>query len=294
MRIDYETILNNGIASSLGNIVSAIILGIFGLLFLDEKRVLAPWIYKFFNKKVARAILFTLRLLYHPYFRVFIILGLLFFINYRNVNAIDILSSFLISLLFLSFLLKSGDKLKFTAATQISDSFKNLTNWETKTGQPVIEPDFGKPAPDLGLRTFAGEATNSFVIIKDTEAERGVIECDIYLEENAVLNIVFFCNQDNDNWYMARFDSRATDSDGFLIKDEGHWRFFKMSGTQTKTKDWVRARIEFNSTKVSMYKDGILLIEISNPNIFGKKIGIFNEVANVHIDNFSFTEEEVQ
>lgn len=287
--INIREILNNALA----DILSAIILGILGLVFLDKKRVLAPWVYKYFSvfgKRVVKYINNLFKILVHPWFRAFLFLVLLGLINYKRG---DVFLSILVALILFSFLQKP----KITdllPASKLSDGFDDMRNWGVKTGNPEIEINFGKPAPDLKLNLSANQATNSFVILKRINADQGIIECDFYLEENAVFNIVFFSDIKNDNWYMARYDSRSIYSDGFLIKKDGpgvNWQEFRMSGTQTSIKKWHRARVEFNSTRVSMYKDGVLVVEFENPIIFGKKIGLFNEVNNVHIDNFSFIEK---
>lgn len=92
---------------------------------------------------------------------------------------------------------------------------------------------------------------------------------------------------------MARYESRDQNSDGILIKDQGpgnNWGEHSMSGTRTTPREWHRARVEFDKEKITMYRDGILIAEIKQPIIFGDRIGIFNECADVHIDNFSFIE----
>lgn len=61
-----------------------------------------------------------------------------------------------------------------------------------------------------------------------------------------------------------------------------------MSGTRTSLREWHRARVEFSPEKVAMFRDGILMAEVKNPIPFGDRIGLFNEGADVHIDNFSF------
>jgi len=287
--IDWKIITNGAMA----NILAFIVWGILGLVFLDKKSVLRPWIYKYFGKfgqTFVKCINFLIKLLTHPFFRILLSLILLILINYKGG---DIFLSVVIFLILLSFLWEPK-RITLLPASKISDGFNDLENWDTKTGNPQIETDFGKPVPSLELKVIPGQATNSFIVLKDIEAERGIIECDFYLEPNSIVNIVFFADLENDNWYMARYDSRNNYSDGFLVKESGpgvNWKDFKMSGTQTKAKEWHRARVEFSSEIVAMYRDGELLVEFRNPKIFGKKIGLFNEVNHAYIDNFSFIEK---
>lgn len=287
MKIDYTEIVNNTVA----NILSAIIIGILGLVVFDRERKLRPWLYRLFGGTFTRFLYKLLDVIINPWLRVLIIFILLIIINLRDG---DFVLSVILFLTTLSLLWRAKYDVSFLPASKKSDSFEKLDNWITKTGNPIIENDFGKPAPDLVLKHISGQATNSFVILKNTEQERGIIECDFYLEDGAIFNIVFFCDDQRHNWYMARYDSRIYFSDGLLVKDQGpgaNWRVFKMSGTQTDIKRWHRAKVEYDSTRIAIYKDGVLLVEYNNPKIFGKKIGIFNELNDVHVDNFILTEK---
>ena len=285
--------LKNIINGALANISAAVVLFILGLLFLDNKKVLAPWIYKYFSrfgKIVVNCLIFLKKIIADPILRIILAGIFLIIINY---NGGDLFFSFFVLLILWSFLWKSKRESNFLPSPKISDGFDrlDLERWEIKTGNPIIEDNFGKPAPGLGLTVFPEKRTDSFIILKEKDVEQGVVECDFYLEDNAIFNIVFFADDGKDAWYMARYDSRGHYSDGFLIKNpEKSWEEFKMSGTKTTIKKWHRARVEFNSTKVSMYSDDILIMEFNNPNIFGRKIGMFNEVNFVHVDNFLLTE----
>lgn len=284
--MEWKEIFNQALA----NIISAIIIFILGLLVLDDKRVLRPWLYRIFGKRFSSYVNYLLLAIFHPLLRVMLVIVLLAFINIKKG---DYILSVLVGLILLTFLIRPRREKGFLPVAEYQDRFDTLDNWETKTGSPSIEKDFGKPAPDLGLSYITGQATNSLIFHKKIEKERGIIECDFYLEDGAILNILFFADKERDKWYMARYDSRNNFSDGFLIKSQGpgvNWVDFKMSGTQTKIKEWHRARIEFSSTKVAMYKDGNLMVEFNNPQIFGKKIGFFNELNHIHVDNFSFNE----
>mgnify|MGYP001613485336 FL=1 len=291
-QLNFNQIVNDIISGTAANLLAGIILTILALIILDEKKILRPWIFNFFKPFAAVAIQYFLKLLgfvTNPWLRVLIIGYLIWTLN----NQPNLLYSILILAISVTLFWRPKQRVSENPAPEIFDGFDKLDTsvWSTKTGNPEIEKDFGKPAPDLGLPMATPiQATNSFLLIKNLEFERGIIECDFYLEPHAVFNIVFFCDIKNDNWYMARYDSRLPDSsDGFLIKDQGHgvnWRGHRMSGTHTSEKQWHKARIEFNSEKASMYRDGELIAEIKNPNLFGKSVGFFNEVNHMHVDNF--------
>lgn len=283
--IDWINFLLNIVA----NILSAPLLFILGLIFLDRERKLAPWIYRFFGERVATWLYDLVKVIVSPYSRLVLILAALIYIN---IGDHDLLLSIFISLFSLTLLFPGRKFTSFLPIASISDSFENLNKWKTITGTPLIEDNFGKPAPDLILNHVNG-GTNSFITLDKIEKEKGIIECDFYLEDEAIFNIIFFADTERRKWYMARFDSRGNRSDGFIIQDDthGNWREFRMSGTRTSTKEWHRARLQFDRNKASLFRDGILLVEFDNPEAFGKNIGFFNEVKNVHVDNFSFTEE---
>lgn len=287
--IELKDIVNGAIA----NISAALVLFVLGLLFLDNNKILKPWLYKYgskLSKGLVDFFIFLIKIIADPIFRIILAGVFLVLINYKGG---DLIYSLLVIFILWSFLWKSKRKSIFLPSPKISDGFEELNSerWKIKTGNPIIENSFGKPAPDLGLSVFSEIRTDSFIILKERDIEQGVIECDFYLEDNAIFNIVFFADDEKDAWYMARYDSRGHYSDGFLIKNpEKSWEEFKMSGTKTTIKKWHRARIEFNSTKVSMFSDDNLIMEFSNPNMFGKKIGMFNEINFVHVDNFSLTE----
>ena len=76
---DYEIIINEALA----NIMATIILFILALVFLDRKRVLAPWIYKFFGITFAKYFNKAKKLLVRPLLRILLAFIFLIFINYH-------------------------------------------------------------------------------------------------------------------------------------------------------------------------------------------------------------------
>jgi len=285
MTLNWELIINQTIAQ----IIAAIALFVLSLFFLDQKKVVAPWLYKYFNKNFSKIVNSIIRTISLPTTRIVIALILIIPINFYG----NWYYSALLVVFILTFFIKPESYQNFLPASELSDEFKNLNKWETTTGSPTIENNFGKPVPDVNLKFTGNNPTNSSIFLKDINANSGVIECDFYLEPGAVVNIIFLADKEKEAWYMARFDSRQSESDGFVLKEEGpgkqNWSFFKMSGSHTSVHEWHRARIVFNKEKVSMYRNEQLIVEFSDPQIFGNRIGMFNEVNDVHVDNFTFT-----
>lgn len=283
----------NVLASFYGSLLLWLILAIIGGVWAQNKKILLPFVYKHFGKITFNIIRWLAYILTSLYLRFALIALLLFLINIKFEKVITF--SIMIFALSVSLLWKPKKEHFFNPVSKVSDNFDDKNSlsekWEIKTGIPEIDEKFGKPAPDLELKRTGEAGTNSFVWVKDVNSRSGVIECDFYLEPNSVFNIVFFADKIKDNWYMARFDSRQKFSDGFLIKNKGkgnNWDNFILSGTITEAKKWFRARIEFNENIVKMYKDGEIIAQFKSPQIFGDSLGMFNEVNDVHVDNFLF------
>lgn len=285
---------SNVIDNALGSVLAALTLAMLGILILDERKF-RPWVYNL--KPVFRN--FVLRFLdfiYHPY-----VWFLMFFaaITALLLDMYVPVSAIIISVVFLRYY-KLAKRQRFAIpakSSEFSDGFHKVEDikksWLLKTGVQKIDDTKGKPSPSLRLELAdPPQATNTFMLLKDYKSEHGVIECDAFFGEESILNIVFLADNRTDNWHMARFETREGGSDGFLIKDKGkgvNWRLNNMSGTNTSVGSWHKIKVEFNSEKARMYRNGELIAEILNPQIFGKYMGLFNEVGTVFVDNFTFS-----
>lgn len=289
-----ENTIRDVLTGALGNFLGGILLTVLSFIILDQTKV-RPWIYKYFRPFFIEAYQKIVSFLFNKYLRVLVFIFSLLMVN---IGINSILFSMVATLVLLSFVFRQKyDKLDFPSS-EFSDGFDIpediKRNWIIKTGEPSLDEGRGKPRPSLKLNVpDPPEATNSFLVLKDFKSEHGVIECDLLLGPGALVNIVFFCDKDKDNWHMARFDTRGGgSSDGFLIKDQGrgaNWRGNQMSGTTTNSQSFYRVRVEFSSERARMFRDGELLAEITNPQIFGNYIGVFNEVGEAVIDNFTFS-----
>lgn len=281
------------IENALGNLIFYFAVLILLFAYGQSRSKLLPFLYKRFGIKVARFFRILIFFLTSVNLRLGFIFFMLFIINFTIDRTNKALLSLFVFLLSLSILWKPKRKLFFDPASIFSDGFDNKLDdsWDVKTGAPFIDTTFGKPSPDLELKRFSQQATNSFVVLKNHDIREGIIECDFNLEKGAIFNIVFLADISNNNWYMARFESRSGYSDGLLIKDSGpgnNWREFIMSGTNTEARKWFRARVEFSSKTIRMFKDNELIVQFYNPQmIFGGKVGLFNECNDVHVDNFT-------
>lgn len=283
---------SNALANAVGTIIAALITGAFGFFLFDPLR---QWIYKN-NPKFARILLKLLDFIYQPVLWIvtfFVFQATILFNIYRFWSVVAT------SIILLRFYISSRSEGRAypSRSSQFSDGFHELgnvkKNWEIITGEPTLDKEKGNPKPSLYFNmTVPHHRTNTFLILKEITAKQGEIECDFFLEQGALLNIVFMCDKTNLNWHMARYDSRGGTTDGLLIKDgrkENSWRFNNMSTSRTNSGSWYRAKVEFSSERARMFRNGELIAEITNPQVFGKYIGLFNECANVSVDNFKFS-----
>lgn len=278
-----------------GGILVLITVTLFTLASKKVRSKIFPFLYNHLGPRVTNYLKIIFNFLFNPLFRLIAIWGLLFFIVIGEHVFILAITIFILSA---TFLLKEREIKLFTPSAIFSTGFPSKTifadDWDIKTGTPIIDKTFGKPSPDLELKYDPTQATCSLIFKKDIDRTNGVIELDFNLERDGILNILFFASPEQHKWYMSRFDSRIGFSDGFIIKDQGpgnNWREFVMSGTNTPARDWFRARVEFDEKEVKMYRDNVLIAGFENPQLFGSKIGMFNEINDVHIDNFLISEK---
>lgn len=249
-------------------------------------------IYKFILSKLGKFIasifLFLAKLLWNAYSRFLYVFSLLALICFFSKNAIIYYLSIGVLLIYL--LSARFEKPKFGEAPLFSDSFDepDLTKkWEIKTGAPDTDIPFGKPEPSLRLKR-GGTATHSFVIIKDLDNFKdGIIECDVLLKPGALVNICFRI-QDNGKGYMVRLDTRGgNDDDSFLEKTgDTSWEHRIHTKEISKPGDWHHIKLVIHNDNFKFFKGDVLLAVWNDKKYGVGKIGIFNELEEVHIDNF--------
>lgn len=171
-----------------------------------------------------------------------------------------------------------------------SDSFENFDAWEKISGSPKIEKGFGQPAPSLLLPIVDNDAGKHTTIeLKDLIFTNGIIELDVYLERGSLINLVFRGDIKAGKYYMARLDSRSGSGnhDGFLRNDGNGWNFVGHSSRNTTPDSWHKMRIVVNGNDFKMYDENGFIFSATDDKYKKGSIGIFNEVANVYVDNFS-------
>lgn len=280
------------LTNAVGAIIAGIVLFLLPLLIFDEKKVLRRWINNLnpFFRRIAETLLLVQSFLFGRIARAVYAAALVAILLIDPWSQWVYYYGGLAMFLIFSLVAFRDEYPRLRSKSSIFSDFQNDKKWKVITGSPDFNEDHGKPAPDLLLAKHLQDATNTFIVIKETEFERGVIECDYYLESDAILNIVALGDTRRHNWYMARYDSRDGETDSILIKDAGpgaNWRHDKVgySGGSSKRR-WHRARVEFSSEGIKMFRNDELIAEVTNPQLLGKEVGMFNEVNDAHVDNF--------
>jgi len=239
--------------------------------------------------KVLEKILSILSLLFSPQARfVYLILaGLSLF--YFIIQPLGfILSVFVISVGWSFY--SEVTRTKSTKDPIFSDSFENFDAWEKIYGSPKIEKGFGQPSPSLLLPIIDNDAGKHTTIeLKDLVFTNGIIELDVYLEKGSLIDLVFRGDIKAGKYYMARLDSRSGSGnhDGFLRNDGNGWNFIGHSSRNTTPDCWHKMRIVVKGDEFEMYDENGFIFSTTDDTYKKGSIGIFNEVSNAYLDNFS-------
>lgn len=178
---------------------------------------------------------------------------------------------------------------KIRLKTDFSDNFKtDLNKWEKVSGSPQISFIRGIPnPPSLLLEENPKDRRDSYILAKDVSFINGIITCDVYLEREAVLNLVFRCN--TNDFYMARIDSRAAGSSGILISRDrvGNWGYIYQPNISFQNDVWHHLVLSFKNNDIKFQIDEEVF-KIKNKELLNSgRIGLFNEVKRVFVNNFS-------
>jgi len=115
----------------------------------------------------------------------------------------------------------------------------------------------------------------------------GVIECEVYLEPNALFDVILRGSLADGEFYMARLDARPTMWDCILFTPKGKgWRECnKDKGTlihHSPHGQWLKMRIVADGHRISLYRDAQLVDQVDDAKIMIGRVGLFAEVANVY------------
>lgn len=168
---------------------------------------------------------------------------------------------------------------------------QNIVNWHTISGNPQISQIRGlNSSNSLLLEEFPSIRTDTFVTPNKISLKSGKISCDVYLERDAVFNIVVGADPGFTNFIMARIDSRTAGSNGILKANQSNnWGYIEQPNTYVLHDQWYHVEIIFEDKKyIKLLLDGKTLISKIDINLrTDGYIGIFNEIKRVFVNNFS-------
>lgn len=188
---------------------------------------------------------------------------------------------------------RAHKKKKKQASFYFSDQFKtNLDEWIPVTGSPQISDIRGLPdPPSLLLEEYPTDRRNSFIIARTIKIKNGKISCDVYLEREAVFNLVFRANDGLSDFYMARIDSRPGGSNGLLRTSNSiNWGYFKQPNTYVVNDRWYHVELIFKESKITFKIDSETMEEINRDLSEEGSIGMFNEVKRAFVNNLEVEE----
>jgi hypothetical protein len=122
----------------------------------------------------------------------------------------------------------------------------------------------------------------------------GVIECEVYLEEGALFDVMLrgtFVAQPSlkDEFYMARFDGRLGWPDCICIKPEGNEQWHECNDQSrsqhqyTPHGQWLKMHVEAHGQRILLYRGDDLVDQFNAAKATVGRIGLFAELANVYV-----------
>lgn len=178
------------------------------------------------------------------------------------------------------------------SATTFEDDFKkDLSKWVVIEGSPVIEDT---KIGVLKLHFPGSTSRNSMIGIPDLNIHKGTIKCKLFLAANeSLLNFVVGSDITFTDYYMIRIDARNTGHIG-ILKAQGKysWTLIYSSDYQIPYNKWIDIKVVFDSQNVKVFIDNKNAFEhrLNKEIIPIGKIGIFNEVGQVNVKEFEFSE----
>lgn len=174
------------------------------------------------------------------------------------------------------------------------DSLTNdLSKWKVITGQPQISNIRGfNTASSLLLEEYPLDRRHSFIIANTKEIKNGKIECDVYLERDALVNIVFRADSGPGRFYMARVDSRSAGSCGILYcENYTSWNYIQTPNVIAPSDHWYHIEVTFKDNNLSLKIDNSTVVSLNDQRLaIPGYVGIFNEVKRAFVNNFVVTE----
>jgi hypothetical protein len=181
--------------------------------------------------------------------------------------------------------------------------FDALWDWRRARWAPDFEDDFqGYPSnwksqdkmsftrvDEKGLRLWpipGADVRYALVLHTQPRFAEGTIQCEVFLEHNAVFNLVVRGDVSDDEFYMARLDSREEFWDCVLAKARGKaWRECNKGqlSHHSPFRDWTTMRVDSHRGRISLYRDDQLVDRIADARLSDGNVAMFAECGEVHV-----------
>lgn len=116
----------------------------------------------------------------------------------------------------------------------------------------------------------------------------GVIECEVWLEQESLFNVIVRGDIFAGEFYMARCDTRADWPDCIVFSKGGMtWQTCNWGIAPSKHhsphNQWITMRIHAIGRQIRLYREGLLVDEIADAKIILGKIGFFAEIGHAYV-----------
>jgi hypothetical protein len=169
-------------------------------------------------------------------------------------------------------------------APDFEDDFRsNLANWKSRSKMSVVGVEekglrlWPTPGPDLSY---------ALVLHAQPRFREGTVQCEVFLEYGALFNLVVRGDVADDEFYMARLDSREEFWDCILKKRKGEaWRECNKGhlSHHSPFRQWTTMRVDSRGGRISLYRDDELVDHIEDATPSDGNVAMFAECGQVHV-----------
>jgi hypothetical protein len=169
-------------------------------------------------------------------------------------------------------------------APDFEDNFRGYPgNWKSQGKMSFTRVE------EKGLRLWpilGSEVRYALVLHSQPRFGEGTIQCEVFLEYGALFNLVVRGDVGDDEFYMARLDSREEFWDCILSKRKGKaWRECNKGqlSHHSPFREWTTMRVNSRGGRISLYRDGKLVDRIDNATLADGNVAMFAECGQVHV-----------
>ncbi len=170
------------------------------------------------------------------------------------------------------------------------ESFENLDQWRTNSGNPVIV-EFGD-GNSVKLQGTDCGTTNTWIYTNYNQFYEGEIDLDVYIEDG-IFYLNFRLNPATSESYLASFSTNSS---------MGYDSFYRQTGSGinpigqntnhlTSGNEWHHMKIRVDGSSFELYNDGELVADVPSDNTYNSpgSIGMFHQCGEVYADNVRTT-----